>query len=231
MLTCGQQAALQVKPKTNPSSPASSAIIVTTMKMISPAGAQPPAHPPAPASAELTVMLRNAQSGNALAQGQLFEAVYANLRALAQSRLAQHAELTLLNPTSLVHESYLRLLGSEVDAMANRRVFFSYACKVMRSVIVDYVRERNALKRGCGQIHVTLLTEIAGETVDETEIMAIHQAMEKLREIDQRCHDLVEMRYFGGFTIDECAEQLEISTITVTRDWEKARLFLAYQLG
>ena len=61
--------------------------------------------------------------------------------------------------------------------------------------------------------------------------MAIHQAMEKLRDIDQRCHDVVEMRYFGGFTIDECAEQLQVSTITVTRDWEKARLFLAYQLG
>ena len=176
-------------------------------------------------------MLRNAQSGNAVAQGQLFEVVYSNLRSLAQSRLAGQSELTLLNPTSLVHESYLRLLGSEVDAMPNRRVFFSYACKVMRSVIVDYVREREALKRGGGHTHVTLLTDIAGETVDETGIMAIHQAMGRLREIDQRCHDVVEMRYFGGFTIDECAEQLQVSTMTVTRDWEKARLFLAYQLG
>ncbi len=195
------------------------------MKINSPAGA------PSPATAELTVLLHNAQSGNAVAQGQLFEVVYANLRSLAQSRLAQHSELTLLNPTSLVHESYLRLLGSEVNELANRRVFFSYACKVMRSVIVDYVRERDALKRGGGHTHVTLLTNIAGETVDETGIVAVHEAMHKLREIDQRCHDIVEMRYFGGFTIEECAEQLQVSTITVTRDWEKARLFLAYQLG
>ncbi len=185
----------------------------------------------APISAELTVMLHSAQSGNELARKQLFEAVYGELRSLARSRLAKHSELTLLNPTSLVHESYVRMLGSAVDEMANRRVFFAYACKVMRSVIVDYVRERDAEKRGGGAKDVTLLTEIAGESVDETQVLAIHQAMEQLQEIDQRCHDVVELRYFGGFTLDECAGILGVSPITVGRDWEKARLFLAYRLG
>lgn len=176
-------------------------------------------------------MLHNAQGGNEQAGKLLFEAVYGELRALARSRLARHSELTLLNPTSLVHESYVRMLGSAVDQMPNRRVFFGYACKVMRSVIVDYVRERNAEKRGGGEAPVTLLTEIAGEAVDETQVLAIHQALEKLREVDERCHDVVELRYFGGFTLDECAEILTVSPVTVGRDWEKARLFLAYQLG
>lgn len=185
----------------------------------------------APTSAELTRMLHSAQDGNELARKQLFEAVYGELRGLARSRLAKHTELTLLNPTSLVHESYFRMLGSTVDQMPNRRVFFAYACKVMRSVIVDYVRERDAEKRGGGAKDVTLLTEIAGESVDETQVLAIHQAMEQLQEIDQRCHDVVELRYFGGFTLDECAEILGVSPITVGRDWEKARLFLAYRLG
>ena len=101
----------------------------------------------------------------------------------------------------------------------------------MRSVIVDYVRERNAEKRGGGAADITLLTELAGEAVDTTQILAVHEAMVKLKDIDQRCHDIVELRYFGGFTVDECAEHLEISSMTVTRDWEKARLFLSYQLA
>lgn len=166
----------------------------------------------APNSAELTLMLHHAHDGNELARKQLFQAVYADLR-------------------SLVHESYVRMLGSAVEDMPNRRVFFAYACKVMRSVIVDYVRERDAEKRGNGQPHVTLMTEIAGESVDETQVMAIHQALEQLKLIDERCHDVVELRYFGGFTLDECADLLGISSITVGRDWEKARLFLSYRLG
>jgi RNA polymerase sigma factor (TIGR02999 family) len=182
-------------------------------------------------TADLTRMLHAAQHGDDAAQRRLFEAVYAELRGLARSRLARESPLTLLDPTSLVHESYFRMMGNLVDDAPNRRVFFGYACKVMRSVIVDYVRERNAEKRGGGQANVTLMTAIAGEPVDDTHVMAIHQAMEKLREIDPRCHDVVELRYFGGFTLDECAELLQVSPITVGRDWEKARLFLSYQLG
>jgi RNA polymerase sigma factor (TIGR02999 family) len=180
---------------------------------------------------ELTQLLHAAGSGDSSAQRQLFEVVYSDLRGLARSRLARESPLTLLNPTSLVHESYFRMMGNLVDEAANRRVFFGYAVKVMRSVIVDYVRERNAEKRGGSQSPVTLITEIAGESVDETRIMAIHQAMEQLREIDQRCHDVVELRYFGGFTIEECADLLGVSIVTIGRDWEKARLFLSYQLG
>ena len=176
-------------------------------------------------------MLNRAGSGDREARDALFEAVYRELRGLARSKLARESPLTMLNPTSLVHESWMRLVGHLDTDATNRRVFFGYASKVMRSVIVDYVRERDAEKRGGGVPPVTLLTELAGETVDTTQILAVHEAMVKLKEIDQRCHDIVELRYFGGFTVDECAEHLEISAMTVARDWEKARLFLSYQLA
>ena len=182
-------------------------------------------------SDNLTRMLQAAQHGGSAEQRQLFDAVYSELRALAKSRLARESNLTLLSPTSLVHESYVRMAGSTLDDAANRRVFFGYASKVMRSVIVDYVRERDAEKRGGGVAPVTLLTELAGEAVDTTQILAVHEAMVKLKEINERCHDIVELRYFGGFTVEECAEHMNISAMTVARDWEKARLFLAYQLG
>lgn len=185
-------------------------------------------HPP---PSDITQMLDRAASGDDTAKNALFEVVYLELRGLARSKLAQESPLTMLNPTSLVHESWLRLIGNlDVDTK-NRRVFFGYASKVMRSVIVDYARERNAEKRGGGVAEVTLLTELAGEAVDTTQILAVHEAMAKLKEIDERCHDIVELRYFGGFTVDECAKHLEVSSMTVARDWEKARLFLSYQLA
>ena len=186
-----------------------------------------PAYPP---PTDITQMLHRAGSGDGVARDALFEVVYRELRGLARSKLARESPLTMLSPTSLVHESWFRLVGHlDVDA-PNRRIFFGYASKVMRSVIVDYVRERDAEKRGGGAAPVTLLTELAGETVDTTQILAVHEAMVKLKQIDERCHDIVELRYFGGFTVNECAEHLEISAMTVARDWEKARLFLSYQL-
>ena len=184
-----------------------------------------------PPPTDITQMLDRAASGDDMAKNALFEVVYLELRGLARSKLAQESPLTMLNPTSLVHESWLRLIGHlDVDTK-NRRVFFGYASKVMRSIIVDYARERNAEKRGGGVAEVTLLTELAGEMVDTDQILALHEAMAKLKEIDERCHNIVELRYFGGFTVDECAEHLDVSSMTVARDWEKARLFLSYQLA
>lgn len=139
--------------------------------------------------------------------------------------------MTILSPTSLVNECCLRMLGKLPEQGDGRRVFFAYAAKVMRSIIVDYVRERDALKRGGGHERVTLVTEISGEPFDAEALMSVHQAMERLRAIDPRCHDIVELRYFAGCSIAECAELLELSPATVSRDWEKARLFLAAELA
>jgi RNA polymerase sigma factor (TIGR02999 family) len=180
---------------------------------------------------DITRLLHHWNSGDRSSEHSLFEAVYAELRALARSKIARESTLTMLSPTSLVNESYLRLFRQSPDTPANRKVFYGYASKVMRSVIVDYVRERDAQKRGNGQTPVTLITELAGAHHDETRVLAVHEALQQLKEIDERCHDLVELRYFGGFSVEECAEHLGISLATAARDWDKARLFLAYRLG
>ena len=185
----------------------------------------------AKAPADLTLLLNAAGTGDGAAKNALFEVVYGELRSLARSKLSRESTLTLLNPTSLVHESWFRLMGNLATDTSNRRVFFSYASKVMRSVMVDYVRERDAEKRGGGEHPVTLITELAGAPAQQTQFVAIHQAMEKLKAVDQRCHDVVELRYFGGLSMEECAEELGVSTVTIRRDWEKARLFLAVELG
>jgi RNA polymerase sigma factor (TIGR02999 family) len=180
---------------------------------------------------DVTELLRSLQKGDRRSEQSLFDAVYAELRTLARSKVARESTLTLLSPTSLVHETYLRLVHQNANDSANRKVFYGYASKVMRSVIVDYVRERDAEKRGGGNHAVTLVTELAGESADHTRVLAVHEAMQQLKEIDERCHDLVELRYFGGFSVEECAEHLGISLATAARDWDKARLFLAYRLG
>jgi RNA polymerase sigma factor (TIGR02999 family) len=185
---------------------------------------------PTPPMSDITQMLHEAVSGDDAARHKLFAVVYRELRGLARSKLSRESPLTLLDPTSLVHESWFRLSGNLATDTTNRRVFFGYASKVMRSVIVDYVRERNAEKRGGGEHPVTLVTELAGLSTDDTNVLALHQALEKLKLIDERCHDVVELRYFAGFSLDECAEHLGISPVTVGRAWEKSRLFLAHEL-
>lgn len=180
---------------------------------------------------DITHMLHQAVSGDDAARHQLFAVVYRELRGLARAKLSRESALTLLDPTSLVHESWFRLSGNLAADTSNRRVFFGYASKVMRSVIVDYVRERKAEKRGGGAHPVTLVTELAGMSADDTDVLALHQALEKLKLIDERCHDVVELRYFAGFTLEECATQLGVTPTTVGRDWEKARLFLAHELA
>ena len=184
-----------------------------------------------PPPSDITQMLHQAVAGNDAARHKLFAVVYRELRVLARAKLSRESPMTLLDPTSLVHESWFRLSGNLATDAANRRAFFGYASKVMRSVIVDYVRERNAEKRGSGAHPVTLITELAGVSIDDTNVLAIHQALEKLKLIDERCHDVVELRYFAGFTLDECASHLGVAPTTVGRDWEKARLFLAHELA
>lgn len=183
------------------------------------------------ADPDITELLQAAQSGGEAARSRLFSAVYRELKLLARSKVSRESTLTLLSPTSLVHESYERFFNYDARNVASRKLFFGYASKVMRSVIVDYVRERDAEKRGGAEMGLTLVTEIAGQSLDHTRVLAVNEAMQQLKEIDQRCHDLVELRYFGGFSVEECAEALGISPATAARDWEKARAFLSYCLG
>jgi RNA polymerase sigma factor (TIGR02999 family) len=181
---------------------------------------------------EITHLLRAARGGDAQAAGQAFARVYDELRRLARARLRQHRTMTLLDTTALVHESYLKLVGTAEAAVEDRHHFFAYASQVMRSVIVDFARARLAERRG-GKAEKVVLDTALGERLaaPEDDVLRVHEALEALAQADERAARVVEMRYFGGLTEPEIAEVLGLSERTVRRDWEKARLMLLAQLG
>ncbi len=177
--------------------------------------------------AELTQLLHKVQAGDACARDALFAAAYPALQQLARARLRDGGRNTVLDTRSLVHESYLRYMeGGELRA-EDRRAFFSYASQVMRSVIVSSVRERKAEKRGAGRKPLTLTSQVAASVPDsEAQILRVHEALESLEQVDARLAQLVQMRYFGGYSEREIAETLDVTERTVQRLWLKARLML-----
>lgn len=183
-------------------------------------------------TAPLTDLIQSAKGGDESAIRQLFDATYQELRALARMRLRKGGRGTLLDTTALVHESFLRFARAGRLQVEDRRHFFGYAAKVMRSVVVDFVRERLAERRGGGAEHVTLDTALGdGADTGADEVLRVHEALGSLAEIDERLVRVVEMRYFAGMTETEVADVLEITERTVRRDWEKARLLLAQALA
>lgn len=160
--------------------------------------------------------------------GQLYDLLYAELRRLAHSRMRRSGDITLLDTTALVHESYLRLEKSGSIQVTDRAQFMAYAARVMRSVVVDAVRHRDADRRGGGAPHVGLdeLPAASPSSVDRSEVLRVHEALDELAAIDERLARVVEMRYFAGMTEAEAAAALGVAVRTVARDWEKARLFL-----
>jgi len=160
-----------------------------------------------------------------------FEAFYPDLRRLARAQLSRNKTITQLDATSLVHESYLRLLNSGQVRRDDRCEFMAYMAKVMRSVIVDVVRARSAEKRGGANEHVRLDTEM-NEALPEADaqVLHVHEALDVLSESEPRLAQVVEMHYFGGMSESEIAGVLGVSDRTVRRDWEKARLLLAVAL-
>ena len=179
----------------------------------------------------LTVLIQQVGTGNQAARDELFAEAYAELRKLARSRLRDGGRNTFLETTALVHESYLRFLNSGQLRIEDRRAFFAYASKVMRSVIIDAVRERQAERRGGDLQRITLNTAQADSLpAGEDELMQVHEALEVLAQAEPRLAKVVEMRYFGGYTEAEIAEALELNERTVRRDWDKARLLLGAML-
>lgn len=176
---------------------------------------------------ELTELLSAARRGDQQAAGEAFSLLYAELRRLARSKLRQHQSMTLLDTTSLVHESYLKLVGAQALPVEDRHHFFAYASRVMRSVIVDFARARLAERRGGDADHVVLDTAIAADVATpENDVLRVHEALDLLAKADPRLAQVVELRYFGGLTEPEIAQALGTSERTVRRDWEKARLLL-----
>jgi RNA polymerase sigma factor (TIGR02999 family) len=180
---------------------------------------------------DLTDLIRRAQHGDAQAFAALFQITYEDLRVLARARLRQRRRGTLLDTTALVHESYLRFIKAGRLRLEDRTHFLAYAAQVMRSIIVDFARQRLRQRRG-GDLKRVPLTDriVEGGSRAVLEVLNLHEALEKLALHDARMARVVEMRYFGGMTDEQIAEALNVTDRTVRRDWEKARLLLAETL-
>jgi len=157
-------------------------------------------------------------------------AVYRELMELARGHLRAGGTISLDAP-SLVHEAWLRFARQATFAAIERKAFFAYASRVMRTVVIDTLRERAAQKRGGDVAKITLTTGLPELALDEDEMQTLHLALQEFERIDPRAHTIVEMRYFGGLTEEEIAELLNMSTPTVKRDWRKARTWLFAALG
>jgi RNA polymerase sigma factor (TIGR02999 family) len=177
--------------------------------------------------AQLTQLLERMRTGDAAARDALFAAAYEELRRLARARLREGGRSTVLETTSLVHECYLRFVGAGELRAEDRRTFFAYSSQVMRSLIVNSVRDRRAMRRGGDSPHLTLSTGLdPGLSGDEDTVLKVHEALEVLEQADSRLAQVAQMRYFGGYTEEEVAAALDVTERTVRRDWEKARLIL-----
>ncbi len=180
---------------------------------------------------ELTTLIRQASHGEPGSQERLFAAAYSELHKLAHARLRDGGRNTVLDTTALVHESYLKFVGSGQLRAEDRRAFFAYASRVMRSVIIDAVRERQAERRGGDPQRLTLVTQLLEDADgDHNEVLRVHEVLDVLAQAEPRLAQVVEMRYFGGYTEVEIAEALDVTERTVRRDWDKARLLLGAML-
>lgn len=177
-------------------------------------------------NAEITQWLSAARAGDRMAMDRVLSALYRELHAMARRQLDFQDGHTL-DATGLVHEAYLRLIGRTDAEFKDRAHFFAYAASAMRSVVVDYARQRLALKRG-GDLHrVTDLPEdVAGGVHLNDELLGLDAALTQLAQVDAALANVVELRYFAGLSEAEIAILLERSERSIRRDWQKARLFL-----
>lgn len=196
---------------------------------------QRPADPPAPATAEeITGLLEACRAGDKEALDQLIPLVFDDLRRLARHYFAREARAHTLQPTAVIHEVYLRLVGQRISHIDNRRQFFAVASRLIRRILVDHARTRQAAKRGGDRVSVAFdegRTLGQGRLPEAETLLGLHQALARLEEIDSRPARLVELKYFAGLTLREAAEVLETSLATVERDWSFARRWLAKELA
>jgi RNA polymerase sigma factor (TIGR02999 family) len=180
---------------------------------------------------EVTQLLDDARRGDQAAVERFYARVYPELNVIARSQLARQSPMTLIDAPALVNEVYLRIARQESLPGDDRGTFLGYAARVMRSVIVDYVRARGAERRGGDQLRVTLATDIEKREFTEHSFEDLSSELESLERIDERAYRVVELRFFGGLEIEEIARFLDTSPATVKRDWTKARMFLRHRLA
>ena len=183
---------------------------------------------------EVSQLLLNWSQGDTSAHDHLMPLVYGELRRLAAFYLRQERAARTLQPTALVHEAYMRLMGDTVINWQNRGHFFALAAQAMRRVLVDHARTKCSLKRGGGVERITFVEDLhhSGMSPDKEDValLDLEEALEALEHVDARLARLVELRYFAGLTIEETALAMESSPATVKRDWIMAKAWLHARL-
>ncbi len=181
--------------------------------------------PPSP-KGQITGLLQDWRNGDQAAIDKLLPIVYDELRRLAAGFFRSERLNHTLEPTALVHEAYLHLVDQSRVGWENRAHFFGAAAKLMRRILIDHARSHNAAKRGGGEIRVSLADDVAVTKQRELDLITLDGALDELALLDEQQSRIVEMRYFGGLSIEETAEVLAISPATVKREWNTARAWL-----
>jgi len=179
----------------------------------------------------ITGLLRAWSRGDEDALGRLAPLIDQELRRLARHCLRQGHRDPLLDTTALINEAYIRLIDTAQMEWHDRAHFFAVSARIMRHILVDEARARHTFKRGMGAIHLSLNDEQAGSRPVAPDVVAVDEALEALAQLDVRKGRVVELRFFGGLTIDETAEVLKVSPDTVRRDWRLAKAWLLRELG
>lgn len=180
---------------------------------------------------EITELLTAWQGGDESARDRLVPLVYGELRRLARRYLNGERRDHTLQTTALIHEAYLRLAGQDRVQWQNRSHFFGVAAELMRRILVDHARSIRAVKRGGNWLRVPFEEAAVVSPEKAAEVLAVDEALRRLEALDPRKSRVVELRFFGGLTVEETAEALGLSAATVARDWEAARAWLYHEIG
>lgn len=179
---------------------------------------------------QVTELLVHWGQGDAGAREALIPLVYEELRRIARRRLRRERPNHTLQSAALVNEAYLRLVGQQPPHCQNRAHFFGVAAQLMRQILVDHARHRLAAKRGAGARGITLETNVALPQKPEVDLIALDDGLNRLASLDPQQSRVVELRFFGGLSIEETSEVLGISPATVKRDWATARAWLLREI-
>lgn len=174
--------------------------------------------------------LRAAHEGDSAALDLVFPRVYEELKRLARAQLAQERPEHTLQPTALVHEAYLRLIDQHSADFTDRACFFGLAATMMRRILVNHARDRQAQKRGAGAVVITL-SAAENQPAEDIDLLGLHEALDGLALLDARQARVVELKFFAGMEVEEIAALLEVSPATVRRDWTMAKMWLGRALA
>ena len=181
---------------------------------------------PTAVSADLTTLLASAELGDRAAADALFTALYDELHRMARRELSKRGAGVTLGATTLLHDAYLDISGREGAAFPDRNRFMAYAARVMRGLIIDYARNRQAQKRGGGFEITSIRTDVAEAIPRGADLEPLSDALDELATVDARLARIVDLKFFCGFSFVEIAAMTGVSERTVQRDWEKARIYL-----